>query len=298
MKSVLLSVFWSLAFLPPAVFAQEPVDDGSFSRGEERAPNQDSESVPGLGFAAPSYAGTGCPAGSVSVSLSPDQKTLSLLFDQYVIRAGGDTGAARGLGQCQVRMPFNVPDGYQVQVVKIDYRGFAFVPRNGQVRVQANLGHEERTVRRGLGGMKRLRRGFELRGPADENFILSSVIQGPSWSPCGQSFTLVSDSSVQAASNPQLEEVFSALDSADAVAEPLRISFRWKRCGSAIGGPRPRPPNQAVAPCWGPRCSGGKIKIPPSNRGGRGRFEPPGRSQGPGRELPPGRGSAPGRRGR
>ncbi|MBS1133180.1 MAG: hypothetical protein H6R02_321, partial [Burkholderiaceae bacterium] len=40
----------------------------------------------------PGYGGTGCPAGSVSVTLSPDAKSLSLLFDQYVVSVGGDTG--------------------------------------------------------------------------------------------------------------------------------------------------------------------------------------------------------------
>jgi len=33
----------------------------------------------------PGYGGTGCPAGTVSVTLSPDAKSLSLLFDQYQV---------------------------------------------------------------------------------------------------------------------------------------------------------------------------------------------------------------------
>ncbi len=35
----------------------------------------------------PGYGGTGCPAGSVSVTLSPDQTSLSLLFDGYIVEA-------------------------------------------------------------------------------------------------------------------------------------------------------------------------------------------------------------------
>jgi hypothetical protein len=37
----------------------------------------------------PGYGGTGCPAGTVSVTLSPDAKSLSLLFDQYQVAVGG-----------------------------------------------------------------------------------------------------------------------------------------------------------------------------------------------------------------
>src|SRR3982750_1792818 len=40
----------------------------------------------------PGYGGTGCPGGSVSATLSPDAKSLSILFDQYQVEAGGDTG--------------------------------------------------------------------------------------------------------------------------------------------------------------------------------------------------------------
>ena len=37
----------------------------------------------------PGYGGTGCPSGSVSATLSPDSKSLSLLFDSYLVQAGG-----------------------------------------------------------------------------------------------------------------------------------------------------------------------------------------------------------------
>ena len=40
----------------------------------------------------PGYGGNGCPSGSASVTLSPDQKSLSVLFDQYMAEAGGFNG--------------------------------------------------------------------------------------------------------------------------------------------------------------------------------------------------------------
>lgn len=44
----------------------------------------------------PGYGGTGCPSGTVSVTLSPDAKSLSLLFDEYVVSVGGETGKSFG----------------------------------------------------------------------------------------------------------------------------------------------------------------------------------------------------------
>ena len=40
----------------------------------------------------PGYGGSGCPDASVSATLSPDAKSLSLLFDAYQVEAGGVTG--------------------------------------------------------------------------------------------------------------------------------------------------------------------------------------------------------------
>ena len=40
----------------------------------------------------PGYGGTGCPAGSVDAVLSPDAKTLSILFDQFSAEAGRSSG--------------------------------------------------------------------------------------------------------------------------------------------------------------------------------------------------------------
>jgi len=37
----------------------------------------------------PAYGGNGCPAGTASAVLSPDAKSLSLIFDQFIVEAGG-----------------------------------------------------------------------------------------------------------------------------------------------------------------------------------------------------------------
>src|SRR5262245_38876143 len=73
-----------------------------------------------------SYAGTGCPIGSASISVSPDQKSISVLFDQYVVEAGGAKAFDRK--NCNLALPVHVPQGYSIAVVGIDYRGFTLLP--------------------------------------------------------------------------------------------------------------------------------------------------------------------------
>src|SRR3954467_5616314 len=70
----------------------------------------------------PAYGGTGCPGGSASVALSPDQQAISILFDQYVAQAGGSVAFDRK--NCNIAIPIHVPQGFSVSVLAIDYRGF------------------------------------------------------------------------------------------------------------------------------------------------------------------------------
>src|SRR5215212_4204310 len=76
----------------------------------------------------PGYGGNGCPAGSASTILSPDGKSLSILFDQYAVEAGGATNKALDRKSCNIAIPVHVPDGLSVSVLAVDYRGFNAIP--------------------------------------------------------------------------------------------------------------------------------------------------------------------------
>lgn len=265
----------------------DDVDNGEFNRGNAgQAENQDSEVVPGLKFEAQTYGGSGCPQGSVAAALTPDQKELSLLFDNYVIRAGGATNQRHATGNCQVKLNFTVPPGYQAQIVKIDYRGFENVPAGAGARISTTFGYDEWNGR--PMNMRRFGRWTNFIGPSQQNFQLSSRIHAPPFSPCGRSFTLRTDSVAQVHTNQQNEETILSVDSIDAVALPIKLSMRWKRCqvqngpngredrndhGNNHGGhgghgghgprgpggrqpPPPPPPDPRCLPGrgWGPRC--------------------------------------------
>src|SRR5690606_12661462 len=74
----------------------------------------------GITLGPPGYGGTGCPGGSVSVTLSPDNTSLSLLFDRYVVEAGGSTGRSFDRKSCNLAIPVHVPQGLSVSIISID----------------------------------------------------------------------------------------------------------------------------------------------------------------------------------
>ena len=89
-----------------------------------------------LQLGVPAYGGTGCPAGSASVSLSPDQTQISMLFDSYVVQAGG--GVAFDRKNCNIAVPVHVPQGFSVAVFGIDYRGFTGLPAGGRANLSVD----------------------------------------------------------------------------------------------------------------------------------------------------------------
>lgn len=228
----LATAFALLAIAAASLNAEaQTTDDGELEEGDVgKAPNTDSEAVPGLGMELPDYGGSGCPQGSISAILSPDQRTLSVLFDAYVARAGGDTGQPRSALNCKLKIPFNVPAGYRVQVVKMDYRGFISVPLGANAVFSASVHYLEKDGRPTK--TPKFRRGKIFKGPRQEEVMLTSFLRGQHWSPCGQSFVLMAESRLAVNTNPSHDDALSAIDSMDAVQKPVRYSLRWQKCNA------------------------------------------------------------------
>lgn len=168
----------------------------------------------------PAYGGTGCPAGSASVTLSPDQSALSILFDSYVAEAGAGRRVDRK--SCNISVPVEVPSGYSVAVFQVDYRGFNSVPRGGQSRFDAEY------FWAGAQG-PRISRTFV--GPVNDVYSISDglIANTMVWTPCGASVNLRVNTSMMAQSNARGEQTLATVDSAD-ISSGLVYHLQWRRC--------------------------------------------------------------------
>lgn len=169
----------------------------------------------------PGYGGTGCPSGSVSTTLSPDQKSLSLIFDEYSVSAGGDTGRSFDRKSCNVAIPVHVPSGYSLAVLAVDYRGFNHLPRGASS--QFNV---EYFFAGGRGPA--FRRSFF--GFLDSDYTISNELQAESlvWSPCGADVNLRTNSSMRL-STVGYQEAMATVDSED-VNAAIVYHLQWRAC--------------------------------------------------------------------
>lgn len=168
----------------------------------------------------PAYGGTGCPAGSASVTLSPDNTALSILFDSYVAEAGNGRRVDRK--SCNISVPVQVPQGYSVSVFQVDYRGFNSVPRGGQARFDAEY------FWAGARG-PRISRTFV--GPYNDVYTVSDglIASAMVWSPCGASVNLRVNTSMMAQTNARQEQTLATVDSAD-ITSGVIYHLQWRRC--------------------------------------------------------------------
>lgn len=169
----------------------------------------------------PGYGGTGCPSGSVSTTLSPDQKSLSLIFDEYAVEAGGSTGRTFDRKSCNVAIPVHVPQGYSLSVLSVDYRGFNHL--EGRSSSQFNV---EYFFAGGRGPA--FRRDF--RGPLDSDYLIQNTItaEGVVWSACGADVNLRTNSSMRVNSVGRAPAM-ATVDSED-VSAALVYHLAWRRC--------------------------------------------------------------------
>lgn len=173
-----------------------------------------------ISLGVPGYGGSGCPAGSASVTLSPDQKSLSILFDQYQMEAGGTRVIDRK--SCNLAIPVHVPQGYSISVFQVDYRGYAAIPSGG--RGQFNVEYF-------FAGMRGPRQTKNIFGPTNQDYGMTDQLSAEAlvWTPCGADTNLRVNTSFMLQTNAARQQALATVDSADITAG-LVYHIQWRRC--------------------------------------------------------------------
>lgn len=177
---------------------------------------------PGLRLGEPSYGGSGCPAGTASVVLSPDQDEISVLFDQFIAEAGGDSRKRVDRKACDLGIPIHIPQGYSVAVIQTDFRGFNLVSYGGMNRLNTEYfwANQRGPVYSNV-----------YRGPQNEDYFASNGVMasGTVWTPCGMSTNLRIRATIMTQTNSRFDQSMMTVDSAD-ISGGLVYHIQWRQC--------------------------------------------------------------------
>ncbi len=175
----------------------------------------------------PQFRGDGCSNNSARGTLSPDKTSLSIIFDRYTAEAGGPQ--KKGRKDCKIRIPFDVPDGFRVAVIKIDYRGFSTAPEHGKNKLLTTYQFFDKRTRAPLHSPVKRKKWFP--GGQNYDFMLHSMLTNrPFWSQCGQDFDLYVDTRLVAFTNDRNESAQITLDTVDTTQVEVGYELLWRKC--------------------------------------------------------------------
>ena len=168
----------------------------------------------------PAYGGTGCPSGTASAVLSPDNQSLSIIFDAYQVAASRVSGKSFDRKSCNLAIPVTIPQGYSLAIYSVDYRGFNHLPDGA---------NSEFDVEYFFAGYRGPNFRHPFWGTLDDNYVISHEIPVAAlvWSACGARTTLRANTSMRVSSYG--DDALSTVDSAD-VNAALIYHLEWKRC--------------------------------------------------------------------
>jgi hypothetical protein len=176
----------------------------------------------GIQLGMPAYGGNGCPSGSAGITLSPDQKYLSILFDQYITEAGGTSGKSVDRKSCNLAIPVRVPQGYAISIFQVDYRGFNALPSGARSTFN---------VEYFFAGSRGPRQTKTFWGPSNAEYSLTDRLAAETlvWSACGADTNLRVNTSMMVQTNQRRDQALSTVDSAD-VSAGVIYHIQWRRC--------------------------------------------------------------------
>ena len=169
----------------------------------------------------PGYGGTGCPDGSASVTLSPDAKSLSIIFDEYYVEVGGATNKSLERKSCNIAIPVHVPQGLSVSVLTVDYRGYNSLPTGAKSTF---------AVEYFFAGVQGPKFNKTFNGALDKDYLITNKLQATAlvWSACGADVNLRTNSSIRVQTK-QNKEALATVDSED-ISAAIKYQLQWKKC--------------------------------------------------------------------
>ncbi len=229
----IISIF-CLSTLSTELSAKERDKNFKKGRGGHQRGNERSERPGRVPVGQPTHGGNGCPAGTMRVAFSPDNLSFSILFDQFVAEAAGGKGQKRDVLACDSLIPIEIPPNMQMEITRVDYRGFVALPQDARARLHTVFNF------RGRGGDgDRMNMRFDFQGPVTDIYeistdLLNDAKGGTEVSPCGGNTVLRVYNQLQVISKKAGEPAQATIDSIDGTSNAV-YHVNWRACTGRNG---------------------------------------------------------------
>ncbi|MBQ0985660.1 DUF4360 domain-containing protein [Streptomyces sp. F63] len=172
--------------------------------------------------------GSGCPAGTAAVAVSPDNTAFTVTYSDYLAQVGVGASPTDFRKNCQLNLDVIVPQGFTYAIAKVDYRGYGYLEDGAAGLQKASYYHQ--------GSSETSTTSRTFNGPFDNNWQASASKEYAElvWAPCGvkRNFNINTELRVDGGdSDTKNTTSFMTMDSTDAAVSTV-YHMAWKECGS------------------------------------------------------------------
>lgn len=169
--------------------------------------------------------GSGCPAGTAAVAVSPDNTAFTVTYSAYLAQAGGNSDPTAFRRNCQLNLVVHVPQGFTYAIASADYRGFASLQRGATGTQKASYYFQ--------GSSNTVPRTHPFNGPYNDDWQATDSTDWAQlvWAPCGvlRNFNINTELRVNAGTTAADKVSFMTMDSTDGDISTV-YHLAWKEC--------------------------------------------------------------------
>jgi hypothetical protein len=170
--------------------------------------------------------GSGCPAGTAAVAVSPDRTAFTVSYSQYLAQTGVGTRPTDFRKNCQLGLDVHIPPGFTYAIAEADYRGYAHLAPGATGSETASYYFQ--------GDPQTTRATHPFTGGTDSDWQTKDTVDvaALAFEPCGEerNININTELRVNAGrSNPRRTTSFLTMDSTDGSISTV-YHIAWKRC--------------------------------------------------------------------
>lgn len=174
------------------------------------------------------YAGTGCKAGTATVSPAQDYQTITFSFDSYEASIGPGIPFTEKAKNCNINLKIHYPQGWQYTLYTTDYSGLADLQAGVTATQQSDYW---------FAGFINGKASFKsvFKGPYTSKYTFTDTLAsaGTVWSPCGAFTTLnINTQILLSSSDWKASGLFNTqvIDTSVKTKYFTKYGIRWQKC--------------------------------------------------------------------
>jgi hypothetical protein len=167
--------------------------------------------------------GSGCPAGTASVAMLPDNTGFRIYYNRYLAADGGSSAPTDIRKNCQVNLLVHIPQGFTFAIARADYWGRAHLEAGATALERANYYFQ--------GSSDNTYVDHQFSGPYDGTWRATDITQTADliYADCGATRSLNINTELRVDAGTSSARSYISMRASDGQAYTL-VQFSWKEC--------------------------------------------------------------------